>query len=188
MRLRLTTTLLVLVGFFSIAKGALPDAAEFTRLRMEYADAPDALYSWAIDGERVAALEAYKQDKSRFVGLAIGWLKRCPIDARVRITLASALSELGRSGETIFHRYVYYGLLNSIMGEADGSSKEKAFRVVSVDEEYDVCSYLGARVLGQRIDGHFDVLTIMLKEEKKDLYFDASIVFRNETRLLQQKK
>jgi hypothetical protein len=186
--MRRTTTLLVLIVFFSIARGALPDASEFTRLRMEYADAPDALYSWAVDEERVAALDALKHDKSRFVSLAVGWLKRCPIDARVRITLASTLSELGRPGDTIFHRYVYYGLLNSIVGEADGSSKEKAFRVVSVDEEYDVCSYLGARVLGQRIDGHFDVLTIMAKEQKKDLYFDASIVFRNENRSLQRKK
>ena len=186
--MRTTTALVILFGLFSITKGALPDASEFTRLRMEYADAPDALYSWAIDNDRVAALEVFKHDKSQFVGMAIAWLKRCPIDARVRTMLASALSELGRSGETISHRYIYYGLLASIVGEADGFSKEKAFRVVSVDEEYDVCSYLGARVLEQRIDGHFDVLTIMLKEQKKELYFDVTIVFRNENRSLQQKK
>ena len=186
--MRTTTALVILVGLLSIAKAAMPTSSEFTRLRMEYAEAPDALYSWAADKERVAALETFKHNKLQFVGVATEWLKRCPIDARLRIMLASALSELGRSGETISHRYIYYGLLDSIVGEADGSSKEKAFRVVSIDEEYEVCDYLSARVLGQRIDGHFDVLTIMLKEEKKELYFDASIVFRNENRSLQPKK
>jgi hypothetical protein len=186
--MRPITALLFFLTLFAVAKAALPDSSDFTRLRMEYADSADALFSWSLDEERVAALDAFKHDKSQFVSLALGWLKRCPIDARVRIMLASALSELGRTGETISHRYVYYGLLNSIAGKADGSSKENAFQVVSVDEEYDMCSYLGARVLGQRIEGHCDVLAIMLNEQKKELYFDASIVFRNQRRSLQKKE
>jgi hypothetical protein len=186
--MRNITVVFMLVGFFSAVKAALPDASEFTRWRMEYADAPNALFSWAIDAQRVAALESYKHDKAQFVDLAIGWLKKCPIDARVRIMLASALSDLGRSRETIPHRYIYYGLLASIAGEADGLSRKTPFRVVSIDEEYDVCAYLGAQVLEQRIDGHFDVLTVLLKGKKQELYFDASIVFRNEHRSLQEKK
>jgi hypothetical protein len=186
--MRITTALASLVGLLSLAKGAMPTSSEFTRWRMEYAEAPDALYSWAAETDRLAALETIKHDKLQFVGVATEWLKRCPIDARLRIMLASALSELGRSGETISHTYIYYGLLDSIVGDADGSSKEKAFRVVSIDEEYEVCDYLRARVLGQRNDGHFDVLTVILNEQKKELYFNASIVFRNENRSLQPKK
>jgi len=167
--------LLALVLAGGAAHAAMPDGAEFTRLRLEYARAPGALLSWVASDERKALLESYPVDKRRFAEAGATWLAKCPVDAKVQLMMAAAMSDLGRPRDAIGYRYQYYGLMRSIIGDCDGASKASAFRVISVDAEYTVCNFLGADVLGQRLEGTFDVLSVEARGEKKELFFDASI-------------
>ena len=157
------------------ARAASPDGAEFTKMRMDFAKKPGALLTWVADDQRQALLNCYKTDKKKFVEEGVTWLEKCPVDAKVQLMLGYALSELGKARESIKYRYIYYGLMQSIIANRDGSSKESAFTVISVDEEYNVCSYLGASVLLQELDGFYDVLSVSIGEQKMKLYFDASI-------------
>ena len=175
-----TLAIMLCLGLACFAKAALPDGSEFTKLRMDYAASPDALYSWNSDPERRALLKIPETDKKQFVEKATAWLKKCPVDAEIHLMTASALSALGRSAETVFHRYMFYGLMQSITGTADGLSPKTAFKVIAIPEEYLVCNYLGAEVKRQRLEGHFDVLTVSKDNATKDLYFDASIVLKKE--------
>ena len=165
-------TYLFMVG---LVNAAPPDGAEFTKLRLEYAASPQTVLSWVANDERRVLLEFYQSDKKKFVEAAAKWLDRCPVDAKVQLMMGYALSELGRSKETVRYRYFYYGLMQSIIADRDGLSKASAFKVISIDEEYTVCNYLGAKVVGQKLDSFYDVLQVEINGEKKELYFDASI-------------
>jgi hypothetical protein len=153
----------------------LPDGAEFTKLRLEYAASPQAVLYWVANNERKALLEYYQSDKKKFVEAAAKWLDKCPVDAKVQLMMGYALSALGRPKETVKHRYFFCGLMQSIIANCDGLSKASAFKVISIDEEYTVCNFLGAKVLEQKLVGFYDVLKVEINGEKKKLYFDASI-------------
>jgi hypothetical protein len=172
---------LILLALFSLHTAfaaATPDDAEFTKLRLDYARAPDAILSWVANDERKAQLELFPVDKKKFVEAGAKWLERCPVAAKVQVMMGAAMSELGRSRDAITYRYFHYGLMQSIVSALDGSSKASAFKVISVDEEYTVCNFLGAEVGSQRLEGTFDVLSVEIRGVKKELYFDASIWFK----------
>jgi hypothetical protein len=164
---------LVLAGF--AAEAATPDGSEFTRMRLDYARAPGAILSWVVNDERKALIDCYPVDKKKFVEAGAKWLGKCPVDAKIQLMMGAAMSELGRPREAVGYRYQYYGLMRSIVGDSDGASVASAFRVISVDEEYSVCNFLGAEVKAQRLEGSCDVLSVLVGGEKKELYFDASI-------------
>lgn len=168
---------ILLISMFTVglANVTLPDGDEFTKLRLEYAASPQAVLRWVANAERKALLEFYQSDKKKFVEAAAKWLDKCPVDAKVQLMMGYALSELGRSKETVRYRYFYYGLMQSVISNRDGLSKASSFQVISVDEEYTVCNFLGAKVVSQQLDGFYDVLQVEINGEKKKLYFDASI-------------
>lgn len=162
----------------------IPDGGEFTRLRLDFAKLPAANLDWIVSDERKALLEVFPLDKARFVDAGSRWLEKCPVDAKVQVMMAVALGEIGRPREALAHRYFHYGLMQSIFGPNDGLSKASAFKVISIDEEYTVCNFLGAKVLGQRLDGSFDVISVQISGAKKDLYFDITIPLQKTRELL----
>jgi Domain of unknown function (DUF4919) len=170
--------LLGLICVRSVVAATTPDGAEFTKLRLDYAKAPDAILGWVANDERKALVELFPADKKKFVEAGAKWLERCPVDAKVQLMMGAAMSDLGRSRDAIVYRYFHYGLMQSIVGALDGLSKDSAFKVISVDEEYTVCNFLGAEVAGQRLEGTFDVLSVEIRGVKRELYFDASIWFK----------
>jgi folate-dependent tRNA-U54 methylase TrmFO/GidA len=159
----------------SIGKASTPDGNEFTKIRLEYAVSPQAVLHWISNNERKALLELYQSDKKKFVEAGAAWLDKCPVDAKIQLMMGSALSELGRSMETVKYRYFFYGLMRSIIADHDGLSKASAFKVISIDEEYALCNYLNAKVIKQELDDFYDALQVEINGEKKKLYFDASI-------------
>lgn len=167
--------LLICMFTVGLVNAALPDGAEFTKLRLEYAASPQAVLNWVANDERRVLLEYYQSDKKKFVEAGAKWLDRCPVDAKVQLMMGYALSELGRPKETVRHRYFFCGLMQSITANRDGLSKASAFKVISINEEYTVCNFLGAKVVTQTLDGFYDVLKVEINGEKKKLYFDASI-------------
>ncbi len=170
-----STILIAYLLMVNIGKAALPDGAEFTKMRFEYAASPKAVLRWISNDERKALLKIYESDKKKFVEAGAKWLDKCPVDAKIQLMMGSALSELGRSRDTVIYRYFFYGLMQSVIADHNGLSKASAFKVISIDEEYTLCNYLNAKVLGQRLDEFYDVLQVEINGEKKELYFDASI-------------
>jgi hypothetical protein len=158
-----------------VAKASSPDGNEFTMMRLEYAASPQAVLHWMSNNERQILLKLYKSDKKKFVEAGAKWLEKCPVDARIQMMMAGAMGELGRPKETVKYSYFFYGLMQSIIAGRDGLSKSSAFKVISTDEEYALCNYLGAKVVKQELDNFYDVVQVEIKGEKKKLYFDASI-------------
>ena len=159
----------------NIGKASLPDGAEFSKMRIEYAASPQAVLHWVSNDERKALLEIYQSDKKKFVEAGAKWLDKCPVDAKIQLMMGNALSELGRSRETAKYRYFLYGLMQSIIADHNGLSKTSAFKVISIDEEYALCNYLNAKVLKQELNDFYDVLHVEINGERKEFYFDASI-------------
>jgi hypothetical protein len=159
----------------NIGKAALPDGAEFSKMRFEYVASPQAVLHWVSNDERKALLEIYQSDKKKFVEAGAKWLDKCPVDSKIQLMMGNALSELGRSRDTVRYRYFFYGLMQSIIADHDGLSKASAFKVISIDEEYALCNYLNAKILGQKLDNIYDVFQVEINGERKELYFDASI-------------
>lgn len=61
------------------------------------------------------------------------------------------------------HRYVFQGVIDSILKSGDGKSTKTAYLVVTIDEEYALMGHLGLRVAGQSLinddEGHsYDLL------------------------------
>jgi len=167
--------LLACMFIVGVGKASSPDGNEFTKMRLDYAASPQAVLHWVSNDERKALLELYQSDKKKFVEAGAKWLDRCPVDAKIQLMMGNALSELGRSRETVKYRYFFYGLMQSIIADRDGLSKASAFKVISIDEEYTLCNYLNAKVLKQELDDFYDALQVEINGEKKKLYFDASI-------------
>jgi hypothetical protein len=76
------------------------------------------------------------------------------------------------------------GLLNSIKGSVDGKSKEKAFEVISINEEYGLIRSLGLKPINQALlndEGHaYDVITVIDPQTNKEsqLYFNIDRPFK----------
>ena len=158
-----------------VGKASSPDGNEFTKMRLEYAASPQAVLHWMSSNERKELLKLYQSDKKKFVVAGDKWLDKCPVDARIQFMMGDAMGELGRSRETVKYRYIFFGLMQSVIADRDGLSKVSAFKVISIDEEYTLCNYLNAKVIKQELDDFYDIMQVEIKGEKKKLYFDASI-------------
>jgi hypothetical protein len=82
-----------------------------------------------------------------------------------------------------WHRYITFGLIDSIMASGDGKTPEKAYIVINTREEYIILSYLGLKYSNQSLiedGGHqydrFDVENKKTGENTK-LYFKVDILF-----------
>jgi hypothetical protein len=113
----------------------------FTKLRMDYAEAPGTEYfpMWNMDPDHQKLVEAYKQGEvDEVLKLADSWLKKCPVDADTHLRVAMCFKEKGDLRSYTYHLGVFYGLLQSITSSGDGLTPETAFVVISVREEYEL--------------------------------------------------
>ncbi len=166
---------LLMIG---IANAAMPDANDFAKLRFEYAALPQVELHWANNHERKKLLELYQSNKKKFAQEAAKWLEKCPVDARIHMLMGNALSDSGRLAESAKYRYYYYGLMQSIITEREGTSKTSAFKIISIDEEYTLLNYLNAKVLKQRSQNIYDIFEVEINNKKKEIYFDAALPLR----------
>jgi hypothetical protein len=159
------------------AHGADSDLSRpFTELRHAFAASPAFSGSWVADPERQLAMKALEEKRSQdFLLLSAAWLQKLPVDARVHLARAAVLAEAGDFVAAAHHRFAFYGLLESILASGDGRSMNTAFRVISVDEEYTVLSFMGETVSKQRLDGGVDVLELNRKGAPNTMYFDVNI-------------
>jgi hypothetical protein len=156
-------------------------AEYFTKLRMDYAKNPKTEFypGWRFAPENKELVKAYKAGETdRVIQLADSWLKKCPIDAETHRMVALCFREKGDAASYTYHMSIFYGLLQSIAASGDGSTPEKAFKVIAVHEEYSLIWDMGAKVARQSlVKGPCDKMELSRNDGKTKMtfYFDVSI-------------
>lgn len=95
-----------------------------------------------------------------------------------------AYRETGNAERAEFHKFMADGLLNSIKSTVDGKSTEKAFEVISINEEYGLIRSLGLRPIRQALvqdKGHFyDAITVVDPQTNQEstIYFNIDKPFK----------
>jgi len=154
-------------------------AADFTALRLAYADAPPK-DAGGNDPDVSRSMFSAMRDKK--YGKAIEYAERIMkgnfVDIDAHLVASAAYKEKGDAEKEKFHRYVYEGLIKSILNSGDGKSQETAFTVISTEEEYVVLRVYGLVPGSQSLlsaKGHYyDRLDAMNPKtnEKVTLYFN----------------
>jgi tetratricopeptide (TPR) repeat protein len=116
--------------------------------------------------------------------IAEGVLSKNFVEINAHIIAQIAYQETGNTERAEFHKFMVDGLLNSIKGSVDGKSKEKAFEVISINEEYGLIRSLGLKPIKQALlndEGHaYDVITVIDPQTNKEsqLYFNIDRPFK----------
>ncbi|MGV3661583.1 MAG: DUF4919 domain-containing protein [Prosthecobacter sp.] len=182
MKSTLLLCLSILSATFSVAAEPppAPDSkavAAFTEMRMKHAEQPGFAGGWQHESERDKVVEAYDEDKPQpFLDASEPWLRKCPVDARVQLMRSNLLMKTGDVEGYFRHRMVYYGLMTSIVSSGDGRTPGTAYKVIAVDEEYQLLNHLGAKLKKQTlVDGPCDAMEVELDGKEVTIYFDVSI-------------
>ncbi|HVF22656.1 MAG TPA: DUF4919 domain-containing protein [Pyrinomonadaceae bacterium] len=110
------------------------------------------------------------------------------VEINAHMAAQIAYQETGNAEKAEFHKFMVDGLLNSIKSSMDGKSKEKAFEVISINEEYGLIRSLGLRPINQALQedkGHFyDVITVVDPQtnQQSQLYFNIDKPFKWQSR------
>ena len=119
-------------------------------------------------------------------------LKTAFADIDAQMVAAIAYRNLNDAAKAKFHGDIYLGLLYSIMKGSNGKTPEKAYVVISTDEEYQVMQAMGYSVSKQTLiqrEGHsYDVLSGLEKKTNQpvEIYFNIDIVWKAETNMFKQ--
>lgn len=159
---------------------------DFQRLRYSYMDSPERHAAKATIKERQDMITSLnKKDYKKAVQKADVVLANEFVDMDAQFVEAVAHRELQETEKADFHKAVFNGLLKSITDSGDGKSKESAFVVISVDEEYVVLRVMGLRPNKQSVahdGGHsYDVMETIDSASGKavTLYFNVDIPFKH---------
>lgn len=151
-------------------------SAYFKTLRETYAKAQPGAIAWISDEERVNLLKLFDEKApDKFLSKAPLWLSKHPADSKVHSMAASLSARVGKFEDSIRYRNMYFGLLASIVNSGDGKSPTTAFKVISVDEEYAILNYMGAKLKRQSLQGMCDVMEVLIDGKLTTIYFDVSI-------------
>ena len=157
---------------------------DFTELRMSYTETEDySPYGGDDDarGAMFSALKAGKWDDALNHSAKI--LEKNYVDINAHLASLAANARKGDTAKADFHKFVLHGLVDSVRGGGDGRSMEKAFVVISTDEEYALLNLLGLRTTSQALlsgGGHaYDKLAAVDPETNQtyDFYFQIDIPF-----------
>jgi Domain of unknown function (DUF4919) len=159
-------------------------AANFTALRLAYADAPPKNRG-DIPSDASRSMFTAMQEKryEKAIEYAEKVMKAKFVDINAHLIASAAYKEMGNTEKGKFHRYVADGLIKSILSSGDGKSQETAFKVISTDEEYVILRVYGLIPQSQSLlsaNGHYyDRLDAVNREtnEKVSLYFNIDIPF-----------
>lgn len=157
---------------------------DFTELRMSYTETEDFSPYGGDEDARAAmfgAMKAGKWDDALKHSAKI--LEKNYVDINAHFVSFAANKRKGDTARAEFHEFVVHGLLSSVRGDGDGKSMEKAFVVISTDEEYALLNLLGLRTTSQALmndGGHaYDKLATIDPETKQTyvFYFQIDIPF-----------
>jgi hypothetical protein len=131
---------------------------DFRELRLAYTDTADYNpYSSDRESrkEMFAALNA--KEFARAIGAAEKILTKNFVEINSHFVSYVAHRELGNADKSKFHKFMFDGLVKSILSSGDGKTADTAFVVISTDEEYTLFNVLGLVPNGQSLisqNGH----------------------------------
>ena len=157
---------------------------DFKELRLAYTDTPAYSPYGGDSMARKSMFEALKQkDYDKTLANATTMLSANYLDIMGHFGSFVAERELGHADLSVYHRWVFEGLLNSIKNSGDGKTPETAFVVISTEEEYALFNYLGLRPQDQSLikeKGHnYDRLTALDPQSNQTVvyFFDIDKPF-----------
>ena len=110
------------------------------------------------------------------------------VEVNAHMAAQIAYQETGNAERAEFHKFMAEGLLKSIKGSVDGKSPEKAFEVISINEEYGLIRSLGLRPIGQALvedkGRRYDAITVVdpKTNEESKIYFNIDKPFNWQSR------
>jgi hypothetical protein len=154
-------------------------AADFTALRLAYADNPPKDAGGADPDVSKSMFSAMREKKyGKAIEYAEKIMKGNYVDINAHLIAFAAYKEKGDAEKEKFHRYVAEGLIKSILNSGDGKSQETAFTVISTGEEYVILRVFGLMPGSQSLlnanGHHYDRLDAVNPKtnEKVTLYFN----------------
>ena len=154
-------------------------AVDFTALRLAYADNPPKDSKGVDPDVRKAMFSAFNsKNYAKAIENAEKIVQSKFVDINAHLILAASYKEKNDSEKQTFHSYVAEGLIKSILNSGDGKSQEKAFVVISTDEEYVILRIFGLMPGMQSLENvnghHYDRLdaTDPKTKQKVTLYFN----------------
>ena len=151
---------------------------DFTEFRMAFTDTP------AYNG---LMMLAYRQlwntlntkDFEAALKVVDSVLERNYAEPNAHMVATIAHAQLGRQQESQFHRFIADGLLKSIMSQGDGRTRETAYRVIDVSEEFALFRALNLTPKGQGASAPregepiVDTITVFdnRTQESRSMYF-----------------
>ena len=159
---------------------------DYTRLRLSYMDSPEYKQAKDTSGpEKAMSVALNAKDYPKALKYAEEVLASQYVNMDAHFIAFIANREIGATDQAEFHKAVFRGLLNSIQNSGDGLSQEKAWVVISVDEEYVMLRALGFTPSSQGLvhkDGHsYDVMKVKGRDDgtEKTFYFNVDIPFKH---------
>lgn len=110
------------------------------------------------------------------------------VEVNAHMAAQIAYQETGNAERAEFHKFMAESLLKSIKASVDGKSPEKAFEVISINEEYGLIRSLGLRPIGQALvedKGHwYDAITVIDPQTNQEskIYFNIDKPFNWQSR------
>jgi hypothetical protein len=158
--------------------------ADFQKLRMAFTKTEQYQpYSPDRDAEKAMTTALKKEDYKKAAELAEKRIQAKYVDLLSHSIAAKAYAELKEEEKAKFHKYVYDGLLESILKSGDGKTAASAYVVIGVEEEYFAMAKLGVKLSSQALMGEkgdkFDRIDgTDQNKEKVTLFFNVTTQFR----------
>src|SRR5262249_32126913 len=119
------------------AAKANPATTDWQALRFAHADRPSFSLFAANDGRRAIHAAQTAGDWQEVLAAADKVLDVDYIDGEAHLAAAVAYSRLGKSDDAKREQTIAVAIFKSMMPNGDGKSREHAFVVISVSEEYE---------------------------------------------------
>jgi hypothetical protein len=175
------------------AAKADPAATDWQALRFAYADRPSFSLFAADMGRKAINAALAADDWQGVLAAADKLLDVDYVDGEAHMASAIAHEHLGKPDDAKRERAIAVAIFKSIMLNGDGRSREHAFVVISVAEEYELMRARQRRVVHQSLvkaaDHSYDVLEATGRDgDNVTFYFQIDRVMAAETRMLGQRK
>jgi len=151
----------------------------YTLIREKWAASEDFNPLFGEGDGRGKILDLFSEKKFKeFLVESEKYLQEVPVDMVMFSLRATACAVTDDMRGYFQNNAMAWGLAASVCASGTGKTKKSAFRVVSTKEEYGLLHLMGLRAQSQRlIEGKYDVLTVQIGGEDRDIWFDVSKQF-----------
>ena len=159
-------------------------SVNFTELRHAFYESPNYNPYTPMLSFRPMNAAINQKNFEEALKIAQSVLSKNFVEVNAHITALIAYQETGNAEKAQFHKFMVDGLLNSIKSTMDGKTPEKAFEVISINEEYGLIRSLGVRPIKQALiedKGHsYDAITVVdpKTNQESTIYFNIDMPFK----------